>query len=163
MTYIDDNSRVLIVAAGRCALKDSYRFNAYTCQPNRNFQPCMYIGHYSNKRIDRKISKILGYVNEVQLLDEKLVHTKIIPVFGELKEIEDRFFYLMKRLKSSKEERYLKPFKCMILSLPENSIFLDKDIFHDTKYAFTQGHRYVNFDKLLKAEYTSQLFDIPNK
>ena len=159
MTYIDDNNRVLIVAAGRKALKDSYRYNAYLCQANRSFQPCRYIGHYSNKKIDKKISKILGYIDEVQFIDEKTIHSKLIPVSGDSRELEDRFDSLLKMLRASKDERYFRPFKCMVLSLPENSIILEKEVFHDTKYAFTQGHRYVNFDKLVKAEYTSQLTD----
>lgn len=155
MTYIDDNNRVLIVAAGKWALECSYRFNAYTCQPNRSFQPSKYIGFYCNKTIDKKICKVLGYVDEAQIIANKLSYTEIIPVSASINELEERLIKLIKSLR----DRFNKPFKCMILSEPKDSIILDKDILHDSKGAFTQGHRYVSLEKLLKAKHTSHLFD----
>jgi len=57
------SDRVVVVAA-RFALDEYRKYSAYICQSNRSFRRCVRMAFYTKNKIDRRISKILGHIEE---------------------------------------------------------------------------------------------------
>jgi len=105
-------NKILIIPASN-AIKEYEKLGVYICQPNLSFQSTKYIGFYHSNKIEKFISEIYGYVEEVNLHQE---------------EVEDVMEKILSEVKSDSEK--LINNKKMDNNLVESTVFFrDKEIF----------------------------------
>lgn len=144
----DENSEVLIIPA-KYAIEEYLEHSVYICQPNRAFRPVEYIGFYVNGKIDKRIPKILGQIENVKLSKRDIpsnldlnIKKRLLELIESLerKDITGRLGYNQKIFFLSK-------------SNSDETLKLKQDIINDTKsksgknIAFTQNQRYIPLSK----------------
>lgn len=144
----DENGEVLIIPA-KYAIEEYLEHSVYICQPNRAFRPVDYIGFYVNGKIDKRIPKILGQIENVKLSKRE------IPSNLDTK-TKDRLLKLIESLKRKDiRGRLGSNQKIFFLSTndAEDTLKLKQHIINDTKsksgknIAFTQNQRYIPLSK----------------
>jgi len=152
-TYTATNKVDTVIVAAKHALGEYLNHSVYLCQPNRSFRPVGYLGFYSEGKIDKHITKILGQVDKV-LLTEKGITSGNFD-----KKTEERLLELINSLeRKDVRGRIGLEQKVFFLSSPDSykTLTLKKDIQNDTKsitgkfVAFTQNQRYVSTFNLKK-------------
>jgi hypothetical protein len=148
--------RVVVVAA-RFALNEYLKYSAYICQPNRLFQPSNHMAFYTQNKIDRHISKILGKIEAISR-DE-------IEARSDLSEIErSRLKTLLPKLESWRSAEWSRMKLNVVFLSPADSpdtLVLPNDIANNLTSrsgrgtAFTQNQRYVSLSRLRRGPKTT--------
>jgi len=145
-------NRVLVVAA-RVALDLYLRYAAYMCQPNRAFRPSARMAFYVDKRIDRRVPKVIGQpIESIQLHPDHIAALDTIAP-----STRRRLEELVKALERDQHPNFSATAKVILLSGPDDSETekLSQDIDHNLPYAFVQGQRYVPWSVLKQSPRTT--------
>lgn len=156
---VDD--RVLVIPARR-AWAEYDRYGVYFCQPGRSFRPSSYLAFYRDNRIERKVPRITGSVDRVELTADgvEAAHDR-----GDLTTSEcDELLDIVAQLADDDSERYGREEKVLFLD-GAAGFSLDQPVTNDktandsdTRVAFVYGQRYVSAEKLRQSpEKTSEL------
>lgn len=153
--------RVLVIPARR-AWGEFDEYGLYFCQPNRSFRPSSFLAFYRDNQIERKVPRITGSIERVELTADGVEDAY---ERGELSEAErDELLETVERLAANDSERHESEQK--VLFLDQTSGFtLEEPIRNDktandsdTRVAFVYDRRYVSAEKLRGSpESTSEL------
>jgi hypothetical protein len=145
---------VLVVPAGRLALDDYFRYNAYICQPNRTFRDVRRMAFYFRGNIARHVPLIKGHIESINFSDAGLEQ-----LAGQIDpDLQRLASDLVNRFVKDRSDRVGWEGKAMFLSAPDDpdTLTLPHEVENDKRgpggqtIPFTQGHRYVSLSKLEK-------------
>jgi len=163
-SFDEKSSDRVVVVPAREALDEYLKYGAYICQPYRSFRPCVRMAFYTKNKIDRRIPRILGWVDAISR-DEIETRTDLFD------SERARLRELREKMESTRSEEWSKEqFKIFFLTPPDSPDTLvrpndiENDLFSNTpaqrRVAFTQNQRYISLLSLKKGViYTSDLGD----
>lgn len=161
----DISNKVLIIPSSKLAFKHYDLLKVYICQPNRTFQQASYIGHYGYHVISKEVPKILGVIEDYNLVENQWEEAEITAVDTSMaNDLRER----LKMISETLREQGLEVFhsvKIVLLSrsAEEGTVFLPNDITNDKmsysgkKTAYVQKQVYEDLEKMKKAKFTSEL------
>jgi hypothetical protein len=133
-----DESRVLVVAAGRAARDQAMKYAVYQCQNHRSFQPCRWIAFYAKGRIDT-LAEIDGPPEDDVIVADRGPLTGLAASMDEGSAREPRSLMRLKNVVEIK------------------AIQNDQQDRNGRRVAWVQGQRYTTIAKLRAASHTSDL------
>ena len=148
-TFVFDASKnseeQVLIVGGRWGEKIAVEFEFYACQPNRYFFPTKYLAFY--------------YDNRIKYLFEIIEEPRTIPDISDSKlGIDKRYFNEYDKDYRNSQNKAREFFKLRLVK-----VFKDDGIKNDQKdkngrpCAFVQRQRYTTIQKIVNAEFTSQL------
>lgn len=142
LKLVDHSFERVIVVGGIWGEDVAKRYHFYACQNNRFFRGAKYLAFYWNNRIEC-MYEIIGEPQDNMNLKDKTLN------------IPQEYF-------QTKEPDYKEATLCKVFVLGETNL-LKRSIINDTRSksgrrcAFTQNQRYVTFDSIINAQFTSEL------
>jgi hypothetical protein len=153
--------RVLVVPARR-AWDEFEEYGLYFCQPGRSFRPSAYLAFYRDNRIEPKVPRITGSIDQIDLTEEGVEDAY---ERGDLTTSQrDELDSVVAQLANDESERYGQREKVVFLD-EDRGFELDEPVENDktaedsdTRVAFVYGQRYVSAESLRESpEKTSEL------
>lgn len=178
----DFTDNVLVIAAKLAAWDDYNKYGFYICQENRTFRPANYLAFYHNGSIKKEVPKIIGWIDSISTASDSLDETNFRQILDEQFQVNKN--YEEKDVRKIKGQiidcnllninKWLGDHKSdkggihKIIFLDQNNNKIRQEVENDStsktdtnkKVAFTQGHRYVSFEKLKTAKKTSELVQL---
>lgn len=133
-----DDSRVLVVGAGRAAREQATRFKVYQCQNRRSFQPCRWIAFYAKGRIDT-LATVEGLPADDVIIADRPDLAELVSTMGSVDPHEPRSLFRLRDV------------------VEIGPILNDQHDKNGRRIAWVQGQRYTTIDKLRAAKHTSDL------
>lgn len=167
---LEDVSNKALIVPAKDAWDEYLNYSAYFCQANRFFQRANYLGFYKDGQIKKKIPKILGYINSLDLQNEDIqnIDDKRIILTGVNGTNHDDFKRKLLGLKENninQLERWAGFLKFVLLTDANHTstITLENEIINDKKSstgkntAFVQKQTYISTEEINNVNYTSEL------
>lgn len=159
----EDYSRKAVIVPAGFAWSFYQQYGVYRCQPNRTFQPSAYMGFYANGKIQKTFPQILGYVDNLNLVQNDLQQAEI-KMLNEAptQTIRERLTQLKNTVQGDEWDINLKYVILTTIDAEEtiqiaNSIINDKKSYSGKGTAFVQKQTYVDVDDINGKQYTSEL------
>ena len=134
----EDATNRVIVVGGAFGEEVACKYLFYACQNRRNFKPAKYLAFAHQNRIKYLFEIIDGPHNNIDIADV-VSHEYFDEFEPEYKKIKREYFKL----------RMIHEFTPAIQNNTTDR--------NGRRCAFTQGQRYVSYDSIIKAQYTSEL------
>lgn len=159
----DISNKVLVVPAS-IAYQQYQDYKVYVCQPNRSFQPSTYMAFYSKNTLYKEVPKILATIEAFDLINGDIedAHIEVRNGFTE-SEIKQRLTDFTKIVRE-RNWKLTPENKITFLSRSEEEgTYIHRDIVNDKlsssgrRTAFVQGQRYIDLEKLKRANTTTDL------
>ena len=160
----EDISNKILVVPASIAYQHYLDYKVYVCQPNRSFQPSTYMAFYSKNTLYKEVPKILATIEAFDLINGDIKDAKIEFKNGAKEtDIKQRLADFTKIVRE-RNWKLTPENKITFLSRgEEEGTYIHKDIANDKlsssgrRTAFVQGQRYIDLEKLKRANTTTDL------